>query len=80
MDLIKSGNFGMRLNSWQPDVVIFSIHPSDEDANPRDMGVTAPFVAVCSRFGVVPWGDTQIEKFASWEVLDLEAYRKARFD
>lgn len=59
----KSGK-AMRLPQWQPDVLIKVQRP---DANSK---MTAPYLYVESRFGMVPWKETNIELFAeTWEVV-----------
>lgn len=56
---------GMRLPNWQPDVVIRAQYP---DFNSK---MTAPYLYVESRFGLVPWKETNIELFSeNWEVVD----------
>jgi len=55
---------GMRLPSWQPDVVI-RVQVPDEHSK-----MTAPYLYVESRFGKVPWKETMIELFSDkWELV-----------
>ncbi len=70
---------GMRLRSWHPDVVIFVKYPEYGQKDCGDiLSISAPYLAVASRHGAVPWTDTQIEKFAEWEVLGMTEYTDAR--
>lgn len=63
-EAVKKGK-GMRLPSWQPDVVIRCQYP---DAHSK---MTAPYLYVESRFGRVPWKETMIELFSDkWQVVD----------
>lgn len=56
---------GMRLPTWQPDVVI-RVQKPDEHSK-----MTAPYLYVESRFGRVPWKETMIELFSeNWELVD----------
>ncbi|ANT40119.1 MULTISPECIES: Thoeris anti-defense Tad2 family protein [Bacillus cereus group] len=56
---------GMRLPQWSKDVVIRAQFP-DECSK-----MTAPYLYVESRFGRVPWKETNIELFAeNWEVVE----------
>jgi len=58
----------MRLPSWQPDVSI-KIQRPDENSK-----MTAPYLYVESRFGRVPWKETNIELFAeNWVVIINES-------
>ena len=58
--------YGMRLPSWSPDVVIRVQYP-DENSK-----MTAPYLYVESRFGRVPWKETNIELFSNdWVVVEL---------
>lgn len=60
----KTGK-GMRLPQWQKDVVIRAQYP---DVFSK---MTAPYLYVESRFGKVPWKETNIELFAeNWEVVE----------
>lgn len=57
--------YGFRLPQWSKDVVIRIQKP---DANSK---MTAPYMYVTSRFGLVPWNPTQIELLAeNWEVVE----------
>lgn len=59
-------NYGMRLPSWSPDVIIRVQYP---DKNSK---MTAPYLYVQSRYGMVPWKETNIELFSSdWEIVEL---------
>lgn len=61
---VKSGK-GMRLPQWSGDVVIRAQHPDEHSK------MTAPYLYVESRFGRVPWRETNIELFnEDWEVVD----------
>lgn len=61
---VKLGK-GMRLPQWQPDVVIHAQYPDEHSE------MTAPYLYVESRFGRVPWKETNIELFAeNWEVVE----------
>ncbi len=54
----------MRLPQWTPDVKIKAQFP-DEDSK-----MTAPYLYVESRYGMVPWKETMIELFSEdWEVV-----------
>ncbi len=56
---------GMRLPQWKSDVVIRIQRP---DKNSK---MTAPYLYVKSRFGMVPWKETMIELFSNeWELVD----------
>lgn len=60
------GTYGMRLPSWSPDVVIRVQYP---DKNSK---MTAPYLYVQSRYGMVPWKETNIELFSSdWVIVEL---------
>lgn len=50
-----SGTYGMRLPKWSSDVIIKVQYP---DKNSK---MTAPYLYVESRFGRVPWKETNIE-------------------
>ena len=55
---------GMRLPFWKEDVVIKAQFP-DENSK-----MTAPYLYVESRFGLVPWKETMIELFSEeWEIV-----------
>ncbi|MGR6912364.1 hypothetical protein RCJ96_25980 [Bacillus sp. BSL6] len=61
---VKQGK-GMRLPQWSPDVVIRAQFPDEHSK------MTAPYLYVDSRFGRVPWKETNIELFAeNWEVVE----------
>ena len=56
---------GMRLENWEKDVVIRCQIP---DAFSK---MTQPYLYVESRFGKVPWKETNIELFSlDWELVD----------
>ncbi|AFQ18181.1 hypothetical protein P9Y62_30225 [Bacillus thuringiensis] len=56
---------GMRLPQWSNDVVIRAQFPDEHSK------MTAPYLYVESRFGRVPWKETNIELFAeNWEVVE----------
>ena len=60
---VKKGK-GMRLPQWGADVSIRAQYP-DEFSK-----MTAPYLYAESRFGRVPWRETEIELFAeNWEVV-----------
>lgn len=63
-DLLKNGKIQyMRLPNWQEDVKIKCQFP---DKNSK---MTAPYLYVESRFGLVPWKETNIELFSDkWMV------------
>lgn len=61
---VRNGK-GMRLKKWEKDVVIRCQTP-DEFSE-----MTAPYLYAESRFGRVPWKETNIELFSNdWEVID----------
>ncbi|BAR85733.1 MULTISPECIES: Thoeris anti-defense Tad2 family protein [Bacillus] len=61
---VKKGK-GMRLPQWSQDVVICAQFPDEHSK------MTAPYLYVESRFGRVPWKETNIELFAeNWEVVE----------
>lgn len=61
---LKMGK-GARLPQWMPDVVIRAQFPEEGQK------MTAPYLYVSSRFGCVPWRETEIELFAeNWEIVD----------
>ena len=61
---VKKGK-GMRLPSWGKDVVILCQEPDDYSK------MTAPYLYAHSRFGNVPWKETNIELFSEkWEVVE----------
>ncbi len=56
---------GMRLPGWKSDVII-RIQKPDENSK-----MTAPYLFVESRFGMIPWKETMIELFSDkWELVD----------
>jgi hypothetical protein len=60
---VKMG-FGMRLPQWSSDVVIRAQFPDEHSK------MTAPYLYAESRFGRVPWKETNIELFSDkWEVI-----------
>lgn len=61
---VKKGK-GMRLPQWSPEVVIRAQYPDEHSK------MTAPYLYAESRFGRVPWKETNIEMFAeNWEVVE----------
>lgn len=66
LDAVQNGNAkGMRLPHWSDDVVIRVQYP-DENSK-----MTAPYLYVESRFGLVPWKETMIELFSvKWELIE----------
>lgn len=64
LKLVKRG-MGMRLPQWKEDVVIRAQFPGEHSK------MTAPYLYVESRFGRVPWRETEIELFSEeWEVVE----------
>jgi len=62
---IRCSGEGMRLPHWNSDVVIRVQYP-DENSE-----MTAPYLYVESRFGMVPWKETMIELLSEeWKVVD----------
>jgi hypothetical protein len=62
-ELAKKG-LSMRLPAWSPDVLIRVQFPDDGSK------MTAPYLYVASRFGMVPWKETNIELFSEeWEIV-----------
>jgi len=62
-ELVKKGQ-GMRLSAWSEDVVIRAQYPDDNSK------MTAPYLYVESRFGLVPWKETVIELFSEdWVIV-----------
>lgn len=56
---------GARLPHWLPDSVVRAQFPEEGQK------MTAPYLYVSSRFGCVPWRETEIELFAeNWEIVD----------
>ncbi len=63
LEQVKKGK-AMRLPRWSEDVIIKCQRP-DENSK-----MTAPYLYVESRFGLVPWKETMIELFSeNWEVV-----------
>lgn len=61
-ECVKRGK-SMRLPQWSKDVKIKAQFPNE------DSKMTAPYLYVESRFGMVPWKETMIELFSEeWEV------------
>ncbi len=55
---------GMRLPHWTPDVTIRAQYPDEHSK------MTAPYLYVESRYGRVPWKETNIELFSEdWQVV-----------
>ena len=63
LEEVKQGK-AMRLPQWSEDVLIKAQFP-DENSK-----MTAPYLYVESRYGLVPWKETMIELFSeAWEVV-----------
>ena len=63
LEEVKKGN-AMRLPQWSDDVHIRAQYP-DENSK-----MTAPYLYVESRNGLVPWKETMIELFSGdWEIV-----------
>lgn len=63
--MVKKYKKGMRLPHWKEDVVIRAQFPDEHSK------MTAPYLYVESRFGCVPWKETNIELFSEdWEIVD----------
>lgn len=61
---VKNGK-AIRLPQWNKDVSIKSQYPDEYSK------MTAPYLYVESRFGRVPWKETNIELFSNdWEVVN----------
>lgn len=61
---VKKGK-GMRLPTWSEDVSIHAQYPDEHSK------MTAPYLYVESRYGKVPWRETEIELFSEdWEVIN----------
>ena len=61
---VKHGN-SMRLPHWAADVFIKAQYPDGHSK------MTAPYLYVESRFGIVPWKETMIDFFAqNWNVVE----------
>lgn len=62
-DQVKNGK-AMRLPKWKDDVLIKAQYPNSNSK------MTAPYLYVESRFGRVPWKETNIELFSEdWETF-----------
>lgn len=60
---VKNG-MAMRLPQWAEDVSIRAQFPDEHSK------MTAPYLYVKSRFGMIPWKETMIELFSEeWEVI-----------
>lgn len=63
LEAVKIGG-AMRLPAWSEDVLIKAQFPDEHSK------MTAPYLYVESRFGMVPWKETMIELFSEeWEVI-----------
>lgn len=63
LEALKIGK-SVRLPQWQEDVKIKAQFPDDNSK------MTAPYLYVESRFGMVPWEETMIELFSDdWEIV-----------
>lgn len=63
--LLINKNLGMRLPQWKEDVIIKIHYPKKKDL------MTTPYLYVESRFGRVPWKETNIELFSDeWEIKE----------
>lgn len=63
LEVTKIGKAGMRLPQWSEDVIV-RVQKPDEHSK-----MTAPYLYVESRFGRVPWKETNIELFSNeWEI------------
>lgn len=63
--LLINKNLGMRLPQWKEDVIIKIHYPKQNDL------MTAPYLYAESRFGRVPWKETNIELFSNkWEIKE----------
>lgn len=61
---VKNGK-AIRLPQWNKDVSIKAQYPDEYSK------MTAPYLYVESRFGRVPWKETNIELFSNdWEVVN----------
>lgn len=62
LSFARKGN-GIRMKKWSEDVFI-KIQFPDENSK-----MTAPYLYVTSKFGLVPWNPTQIEILSEeWEL------------
>lgn len=52
---LKHGRGAIRLPNWNPDVKVYLHHPTLGEP------MTHEYLAVESRFGLVPWNPTQVE-------------------
>lgn len=67
LEAVKKGK-GMRLPSWESDVVVRCQIPDEHSK------MTAPYLYVESRFGRVPWKETYIELFSEdWQIIEKDA-------
>ncbi|RLI67180.1 MAG: hypothetical protein DRP02_14885 [Candidatus Gerdarchaeota archaeon] len=58
-------NGGMRLERWEDDVLIKCQFPDENNK------MTAPYLYAESRFGKVPWKETNIELFSKkWTITE----------
>lgn len=63
-EAVKEGK-AMRLPHWKNDVKVKAQYP-DETSK-----MTAPYLYVESRYGMVPWKETNIELFSEdWEIVE----------
>jgi hypothetical protein len=63
LDALKTG-MSVRLPSWSEDVRVCAQFPDEKSK------MTAPYLYVESRFGLVPWKETMIELFSDcWEIF-----------
>lgn len=64
LEQVKLGK-GMRLPQWKGDVIIKAQFPDEHSK------MTAPYLYAESRYGKVPWKETNIELFAEdWKIID----------
>lgn len=62
---IKKPGKAMRLPHWSDDVLIKAQYPDEHSK------MTAPYLYVESRYGIVPWKETMLELFSDdWEVIN----------
>lgn len=65
LKIVKKGR-SIRLNQWNPDVKIVCQFPDEHSK------MSAPYLYIESRFGLVPWLPTQIELFSDdWKVVGI---------
>ena len=63
---VRTGDCGMRLPHWSPEVIILCQRP-DENSK-----MTHPYLYAHSRNGNVPWKETVVELFSTdWEIHQL---------